>query len=129
MCKLLESCDVQFVHFKHLSFYIRIIQQQMIHKQEWKRVLHPVMQSGLRHFLSIHFARIILRPLQTHIFSGIIRMDRDADESAKPSVKMGGNLHTIIYVRLVQNLSLIFQNIFSFLLTYIPNFQISLLTF
>lgn len=51
----------------------------MIHKQEWKRVLHPAMQSGLRHVLSLHFARIILRPLQTHIFSGTIRIDRDAD--------------------------------------------------
>jgi len=36
-------------------------------------------------------------------------MDCDADESATPSVKMGGNLHTILYVCLVQILPLIFQ--------------------
>jgi hypothetical protein len=36
-------------------------------------------------------------------------MDADADDSATPSVKMGGNLHKILYVRLVQTLPLIFQ--------------------
>jgi len=38
-------------------------------------------------------------------------MDRNADDSATPSVKMGGNLHTILYVCLVQILLLIFQKI------------------
>ena len=43
------------------------------------------------------------------MFSGIIRKDRDADDSARPNVKMGGNLYKILYVCLLQILPLFFQ--------------------
>jgi len=47
-------------------------------------------------------------------------MDRDADDSARPSAMMGGKLHKILHVCLVQILPLIFQkHIFVFdLLVY-----------
>jgi hypothetical protein len=57
----------QFAHFKLLSFCTRKIQQQMIDKQERRRVQQPVLQTGLRYVL-IHCACITLRLLQTHVF-------------------------------------------------------------
>jgi hypothetical protein len=45
-------------------------------------------------------------------------MDRDADESAKLSFKMGGNLNTIPYFCLVQILPLIKKNVCSYLTSY-----------